>query len=136
MHLLYDFWFLGIKSIKRVHQFLEIGSSEHLTYLDNVLDLVEHVEDEWLVLDLLGEQSRCKLIVPNCSLLGHLLELPETVQLGVQSDVCHARVALLDGGHFGLVVGHVQVGLVVGLWLIELTLFDFDHERTLSAHLI
>ena len=87
-------------------------------------------------MDLLGEQPRCQLIVPNSSLLGHLLELPETVQLGVQSDVCHARVALLDRGHFGFVVGHVQVGLVVGLWLIELTLFDFDHERTLSAHLI
>ena len=67
----------------------------------------------------------------------HSLEVSESVQLCVKTDIGHSRpTLLLTHGHRSKIVHSMKVSLLIAFRVIELSLFDFDNIGTFSCHLV
>ena len=67
----------------------------------------------------------------------HSLEVSESVQLCVKTDIGHSRpTLLLAHGHRSKIVHSMKVSLLIAFRVVELSLFDFDNIRTFSCHLV
>lgn len=75
-YLLDNFRLDSVMLVKGGHQPREARSCEYFTDFNDVLNLVEHVKNKWLILDLLCQDPCRQFVVPNCGLLGNNLELP------------------------------------------------------------
>ena len=110
--------------------------SEALTDLDGVVNLVKHVEYQWLILDLFLQYFGRKGIVPLRRFIGDILKASQTEEIRVKADVSHSCHELLYTRHFGIITVSMEVCLVVQHRVAELLLLDLGHNWSFSGHLV